>query len=242
MRLGRNLRRAGRSEEALAVFKELGQLGDVRVVGVPAELMAREARCSLLESLGKRDLLLAEASAMYAGLVDGRWKLGRPAWEFHLEEAQRWTGGRPLTQRGQDALALAGAAEWVYGRWLADRESKGRRILRLEGNLVAITWRGDAGRLGASLGGPDFVASVWRKGFAGRGARGALVDAEGKVIAGILDRSTPQVTRSVTVAGLPGTLYATGDGSGTESAGSAARRRFLLAGFAVLAVVLLAGS
>jgi hypothetical protein len=140
LRLGRNLRRAGRSEEALAVFKELGQLGDVRVVGVPAELMAREALCSLLESLGKRDLLLAEASAMYAGLVDGRWKLERPTWEFHMEEAQRWLGSHAVAQAGQDALALADAAEWVYGRWLADRESKGRRIPRLEGGPVAITW------------------------------------------------------------------------------------------------------
>lgn len=242
LRLGRNLRKAGRSEEALAVFNALQQVGDVPVVGLPAELMAREARCSLLESLGRRDLLLAEASAMYTGLEEGRWKLDRPAWEFHLEEAQRWSGGRSMIKLGQDALALANAAEWVYGRWLADGELKGRRILRLDGGMVVITWRTEFGRLSATLGGPDFAASVWSKSLAGRGTRGTLVDADGRTIAGNLDASAPQVTRSLTVAGLPGTLYTSIDGFGTVSVGSAVRRQFLLAGFAVLAMVLLAGS
>ncbi len=136
--------------------------------------MARDARCSLLESMGKKDRLQAEASAMSASLMDGRWKLDRPTWEFHKEEAQRWLGRQFLAQGGSGGLAVAAAAEWVYAQWQAARESKGQRLLRLESSL-AIAWRGDSNKLVATLGGPDVVASLWSRALAGRSVHGALV-------------------------------------------------------------------
>ena len=51
LRLGRNLRKIGRHEEALQVYGELAQLGRTSVLGLPAELMAREACGTVLEAM-----------------------------------------------------------------------------------------------------------------------------------------------------------------------------------------------
>ena len=242
LRLGRNLRKTGRNKEALQANSELAQLGAVRVMGLPAELMAREARCSVLEAMGERDALRQEASLMYAALASGRWSLSRPVWEFHLEEARRWTGAGPLTERQQDALALSNATEWIHGQWLAEHASKGRRILRVEGRPVLVSWLADSGRLAAVLAGPGYLGSVWKEALEGQRARGALVDADGQVIIGSVEKNARQAIRSASASGLPWTLHASSADSGADIAASAARRRLLLAGFAVLALVLLAGS
>jgi hypothetical protein len=53
LRLGRNLRKTGRNQEALQVYGELLRLGPLRVLGLPSELLAREARCTVLERMGR---------------------------------------------------------------------------------------------------------------------------------------------------------------------------------------------
>jgi signal transduction histidine kinase len=242
LRLGRNLRKAGRNEEALEAYGELAQLGPVRVTGLPAELMAREARSSVLEALGKRDALRQEASLMYSALATGRWTLLRAVWEFHVEEARRWSGAGPLTEREQDALALSDVAEWIYDQWLAGQGSRGRRILRMEGRPVLISWMADTGRLAAVLAGPGYLGSVWEAALEGQRVRGALVDANGQVMIGSVEKNARQTVLTAAATRLPATLQLTSADSGGDLAGLAARRRLLLAGFAVLALVLLAGS
>lgn len=242
LRLGRNLRKTGRHEEALQAYSELAQLGRTCVLGLPAELMAREARGTVLEAIGKREELRKEASLMHSALWSGRWSLLRPAWEFHVEEAQRWSGASPLTEGEQNALALSIAAESMHGQWVADRESKGRRILKIEGRPVLISWTGTSDRLAAVLAGPGYLGSKWKEFLQGRRVQGALVDADGQVMIGLFNKSGPQAVRTAPATRLPGTLYATSTDPGADEAGVAGRRRLLLSGFAVLALVLLAGS
>jgi signal transduction histidine kinase/tetratricopeptide (TPR) repeat protein len=276
LRLGRNLRKTGRHEEALQVYGELAQLGRTSVLGLPAELMAREARGTVLETIGKGEELRKEAALLHAALWNGRWSLLRPAWEFHVEEAQRWSGATPLTEREQIALALSIAAESIYGQWIAEPESKGRRILKIEGRAfgsplarglytrastaeedprakpgaptavegrpVLISWTGPSDRLAAVLAGPGYLVSKWKEFLQGRRVQGALVDADGQVMIGSFNKSGPQAVRTAPATRLPGTLYATSADPGADEAGFAGRRRLLLSGFAVLALVLLAGS
>jgi len=242
LRLGRNLRKTGRNEEALQVYGELAQLGRTCVLGLPAELMAREARGTVLEAMGKREELWKEASLLHAALWSGRWSLLRPAWEFHVEEAQRWSGASPLKEREQNALALSIATESMYGQWIAEPESKGRRILKIEGRPVLISWAGTSDRLAAVLAGPGYLVSKWKEFLQGQRVQGALVDANGQVMIGSFNKSGPQAVRTAPATRLPGTLYATSTDPGAEEAGVAGRRRLLLSGFAVLALVLLAGS
>ena len=242
LRLGRNLRKTGRQEEALQAYGELAQLGGTSVLGLPAELMAREARGTVLEALGKREELRKEASLMHSALWNGRWSLLRPAWEFHAEEAQRWSGASPLKEREQNALALSIAAESMYGQWIAEPESKGRRILKIEGRPVLICWAGTSDRLAAVLAGPGYLGSKWTEALQGRRVQGALIDADGQVMIGSFGKSGPQAVRTAPATRLPGTLHATSTDPGADEAGFAGRRRLLLSGFAVLALVLLVGS
>lgn len=242
LRLGRNLRKTGRHEEALQAYDELAQLGRTSVLGLPAELMAREARGTVLAAIGKREELRKEASLMHSALWSGRWSLLRPAWEFHIEEAQRWSGPSPLKEGEQDALALSIAAESMYGQWMAEPESKGRRILKIEGRPVLISWAGTLDRLTAVLAGPGYLGSKWTEALQGRRVQGALIDADGQVMIGSLNKSGPQAVRTAPATRLPGTLHATSTDPGADEAGFAGRRRLLLSGFAVLALVLLAGS
>jgi hypothetical protein len=68
VRLGRSLRKAGRVQEALDAYSELAALGTTTVLGLPAELVAREARCGALEASGKPDELQREAVALLRDL------------------------------------------------------------------------------------------------------------------------------------------------------------------------------
>jgi signal transduction histidine kinase len=242
LRLGRTLRKTGRNEEALQAYGELAQLGRTSVLGLPAELMAREARGTVLEAIGKGEELRKEASLLHAALWSGRWSLLRPAWQFHVEEAQRWSGASPLNEREQNALALSSATESIYGQWIAAPESKGSRILKMEGRPALISWAGTSDRLAAVLAGPGYLGSKWAETLQGRRVQGALVDADGQVMIGSFNKSGPQAVRTAPATRLPGTLYATSADPGADEAGFAGRRRLLLSGFAVLALVLLAGS
>jgi signal transduction histidine kinase len=242
LRLGRNLRKAGRHEEALEAFSELTQLGPTTVMGLPAELMAREARGTVLEAIGKSEELRKEASLLHAALWSSRWSLLHPAWEYYVEEARRWLEPGPLSERELNALVLSNATESMYVQWTAEPESKGRQILKIEGQPVLISWTGDANRLSALLAIPGYLFSNWTQFLQGKRVQGALIDADGQVMIGSFNKSGLQAVRTASATGFSGTLHATFTDPGGIEAGFASRRRLLLSGFAVLALVLMAGS
>src|SRR6266568_4048220 len=51
LRLGRNLRKAQQSRAALGIYDELDQMGATPVGGLPVELLARHASCTLLDEM-----------------------------------------------------------------------------------------------------------------------------------------------------------------------------------------------
>ena len=92
LRLARNLRKAGRAEAALEIYGDLAKLTDASLSGVPADLVARRARCALLEELGRPEPLRNEAQALGEGLRDGRWQLNRAAWHYYGAQVSGWLG------------------------------------------------------------------------------------------------------------------------------------------------------
>jgi signal transduction histidine kinase len=242
LRLGRTLRKTGRYQEALQVYDELGRLGSVRLLGLPSELVAREARCTVLDAIGEGEKLRHEASLMHSDLFSGRWSLLRPAWEFHVEEARRWSGAGPLAEREQNSLSLSYAALWAYNHWLVELESSGRQILRTDDRPVLISWTANSDRLTAVLADPGYLDSMWSEALLGRRVKGGLVDESGRMVMGSFDRNAQQAIRTSAATGLPLTLHVTSADPGADSAAFAARRRILLSGFAVLALVLSAGA
>jgi signal transduction histidine kinase len=240
LRLGRNLYKSGRGEEALRVYGDLARLGPVSVAGLPAELWGYEARATVFETMGKQEELHREASAMWAALQSGRWRLSRDVWEYRAEEIRQWLGNDPMAESGMDGLPLSIAAEWLHTRWNTGAGSDARQLLEIEAKPVLVSWKTAAGRSIAVLAGPSACLSLWQQAVRGENVQSALANSEGKILLGSFDNNAWQAVR--TAAGLPWILHVTSADPAADSAGLAGRRRLLLWGFAVLALVLVAGA
>jgi signal transduction histidine kinase len=242
LRLGRNLRKLGRADEALRAYDELAKLGATPTLGLPAELAAMAARCSVLEETRRTEGLRREAGLLRAALWSGRWRLPRPAWEFYRGEAARWDDAPPPTEREREALALAMAAEAIYGQWRAGAPSRGRRILMIDDRPVMALWSGAPDHLAAVLAGPRHLAGKWTAALGGRRLQAALIDADGRVLLGSLKGNGPRTVRTAAETKLPGNLHAAGLDPAPETALYRGRRRFLFGVFSLLSLALLAGS
>ncbi|MBI4904409.1 MAG: HAMP domain-containing histidine kinase [Acidobacteria bacterium] len=240
MRLGRALRKAGLNQEALRVYGELSRLDPTPVLGIPAGVTAAEGLCSTLEVLGRRAELRQEASRFHGNLINGRWAMLKPVWEFHWNEARRWAEAGPLDEREKDRLSTTRAAEWINEQWQNGMHPGGRRILELEGVRVLVSWKLEDRRLRGTIVGPTALRAAWAEAIEGQDGRAALVDADGRVVLGTMDNKARQAVRTPAATGLPWIVQVSSAGSGPAAV--ARRRELLLAGFAVLAAVLLAGT
>jgi len=242
--LGRTLRKASRTREALDAYAELAALGSTPVSGLPAELVAREARLSALDASGRHDELRAEAAVFLRDLDGGRWRLTRSAYEFRTSEARRWMGDGPQQLPPSEAVALSAAAEDLVQQWRAGPEpSSGQRAYTIDSQAVLAVWSATTVRLVAVVAGPRYLASLWREAFQDRRMRLALTDPEGRTALGTLPGPAERAAvRTAAATKLPWTIHVSG--AGLPSAGSAApaRRRLLLAGLLVLAVLLVVSS
>jgi signal transduction histidine kinase len=244
IRLGRSLRKAGRIQEALDAYSELAALGSTPVSGLPAELLAREARCSALEATGQGDELRGEATALLRDLESGRWRLTRSAYEFRVDEARRWIGGAATSQPSSEALALSSVVESLVGEWMDRPEaSSGQRTYLSDSQPVLAAWRATEDRLTATVAGPQYLTSLWAEAVGDRKISLALTDSEGQAVFGKLPVLPARVAvRAAAVTKLPWTLHVAGTDLADVGSGVAARRRLLLAGLSILAVLLVVSS
>jgi signal transduction histidine kinase len=241
LRLARNLRKSGHALEALDVYGQLELVHDVRIEAVPAGLLALSAKCSVLESLGRREALHQEASRMDATLRTGRWSLPGDAWDFYQGQANRWAATGALTRQERQSLALSRAAEWIFQLSPHPLDARGRRILNSESGPVLVSWSAAPGTLSAILAGPDPLQSIWRRAYLAQDIRAGMVDADGNLVLGAYDRAAGPVARRAAGPGLADTLVFTPAG-GVAGEGATIRRRLLLAAFAVLGLVLASGT
>jgi len=244
VRLGRSLRKAGRVQEALDAYSELAALGWTAVDGLPAELLAREARCSTLEASGKREDLQLVAGALLLDLASGRWRLTRSAWEFRVGEARRWRGDDPATAFQPEAWGVSGAVSALVEEWRERPEaSAGWRFDLVGAQPVLVAWRATPGRLVAVGAGQSHLTSLWREAGADPRIHLALSDPQGRTAFGSLPGPSDRVAvRTAAVTKLPWTIHVSSAGLASGAAGIPARRRLLLAGLSVLAVLLVVSS
>ena len=187
VRLGRSLRKAGRIREALNAYSELAALGSTLVSGLPAELVAREARCSALEAAGQRDELRREATALLERPRDGP-----VAPDAQRLRVPRGRGAPVDRQRGRTAATVRGAgAVRDRRRTLVEAVARAARSRRADGERTSATprptlvvWRADADRLTAVVAGPQLVASLGSEALSDPRMRLALTDADGQVVLG----------------------------------------------------------
>jgi signal transduction histidine kinase len=241
VRLGRALRKTGRFDEALRVYSDLESLGDTFIEGLPADLVAREARCSVFEEQHRRDQLEREAQVLYRDLATGRWVVRRAAWDFLMAEARAWaeTGLAPLPGL-DDAVALSEAAESLWTRWPKDLSPAGRVVSFHGGRPVLSVWTRTPERLEAVLAGREYLETMCRQVAGEARVQIALSDRDGRAMLGQV--AGPQATRTAMATHLPWTLHVSSADPGGDVVAAGTRRRMLHAGLAILGVLILAST
>ncbi len=252
LRLARNLRKAQQSRAALDIYDELDQMGTTPVGGLPAELIARHSRFTILDELKRTSEVKREAGLLHADLHNGRWKLDRGAYRFYTQETSRWYTPDPELQAyEQDAIPTATAVQLLWEAWQRIRRGEdiaaGHRSVWILGRPVLLVWQTGSDRLIALVAGERYLEQQWLSALQplmGRqSVRLALTDAEGHpLLAQFSTTSTRQAIRSSAETQLPWTLRVLSQDPQAELTQERNRRRLLLSAFALLFAFVLAGS
>jgi signal transduction histidine kinase/tetratricopeptide (TPR) repeat protein len=251
LRLARNYRKIGHWQEAVRAYGELRALGPVTVGGLPAELLARDALCSLLEERRDEKQLKEEASTLHADLGRGLWKIGEATYAYYSSQARQRMGASAVDSSRGDTLALSEATKVVWEEWQRFRRGEavagGRRQQRFAGRPVLLVWRSSGDRMTALLGGAGFLESAWLRAvdqvLVSHGARLSLIDADGQPAWGnpAMDGSRASL-RIASTTRLPWTVQISALPDPALNENQSAPRRLLAAGFCLMVLLVLSGS
>ena len=248
LRLARNLRKAGHPDEALQVFGDLRD-GTGTVSGLPAGLVARSARCLLLEELGRRDELRQEARDLGEGLASGHWALDRDAYLHYSGQAARWLDQQPPAADARRALAEGVC--WLWENLRAEQrlqsDSMGRRSLRFHGTAVTVLWRASAGEVTALVAGPRYqqrrwFAPVFTASDFGSVRIGARDRGSGSIYGTAPATGLPITPRYASATTLPWDIMITTADPASALSSFAQRRRVMIVGLAVVVLFVIAAS
>lgn len=247
VRLGRNLRKNSQAREALAVYEELVRLGSTSVGGDPAELLARQARCELLKELNRPSELELAAKSLDTDLQQGRWRLDRVSYQFHSQEVRQFLVVDPATlPERQAALALAAAVESLWEQWQAlkrgEGSAHGRHSLWVHDQSILLLWDSSPEKLVGIAAGPRYLETHWGQTWRNLRVSAALLDSDShNVLQPPPSGSSQQALRASSDTRLPWTLRISSADPAADLAQLAGRRRLLLAGLALVGIMVLAG-
>jgi signal transduction histidine kinase len=227
-------------------------MGTTPVGELPVELLARHARCTLLDELKRTTEVKREAGLLYADLHNGRWKLDRGACRFYTQEASRWyTPDVEVQVHEQDEVPTATAVELLWETWQPIRRGEdiaaGYRSVWILGRPVLLVWQTSSDRLVALVAGERYLEQQWlsvlRPVMDRHSVRLAVTDAEGHpVLAQFSATSGQQAMRSSAETKLPWTFRVVGRDPQAELTQERNRRWLLLLAFTLLFVFVLVGS
>jgi signal transduction histidine kinase len=229
LRLARNLSATGQIADAFAVYAGMASLDGVAISGAPASLVARYARCQLLERANRESELRAEAQTFAGELASGRWSLTPPLYWLYVADVTRW-GAAPFGKR--EAEQLAEAATRVWGDRMS-LSSRGRQMVSVDDQAMVVLWQKSDRALLALIAGPAFVESQWIN-----AARSVATEQRVSfALANHADRADSNAVSTVRTSKqteLPWDLAVTSNGPGEQSGQFAVRRRLLVAGLTVM--------
>ncbi len=188
LRQARILRKAGQPDKALEAYASLSQIKSVGLGGIPVDLVARRARCAILETQSRETELHKEARAIEADLHSGRWQLDQVSFEHITGQLGHWLGSEICANPEDEALA--GAVDWLYKRCTSAPAqqfgSPGAQVESFSHVPVTILWASRGGRVAAFLAGPRYSEAHWLAGAqkAAHPARVYLLAAGAKPVAG----------------------------------------------------------
>src|SRR5262249_45813661 len=240
------------SRAALDIYDQLDQMGATPVGELPAELLARHARCTLLDELKRTTDVKREAQLLDTDLHNGRWKLDRGAYRFYTQEMSRWYApDLELQAHERNVAPTATAVELLWESWQRIRRgednSSGQRSVWILGRPVLLVWQASSDRLVALVAGERYLEQQWlstlRPLLNRQSVRLALTDAEGHPVLGQFSAtSVQQVTRGSAETHLPWTLRGASQDPQAAVAQERNRRGLLLLAFTLLFTFVLVGS
>jgi signal transduction histidine kinase len=249
VRIGRTLRKMGRTLEALSVYDELSRVTDAYVAGLPADLVARRARTALLAELNNHDQLRASARTLQADLVSGRWALDRGTFVSYAGQVRDWTGEEPPAMAEREALSEA--VDWLWQEWRRGAlTSAGRAARRHQQIDVTVLWQPASSMVSAQgdpiialVAGPRFRAREWVGSLLSDGRLDvAFVLPQGQAPRAGPVTSVSVLRRPAADTGLPWTLVLSESPGSTALDSVGSRRGVVLAGLALLVGIVLAGA
>jgi signal transduction histidine kinase len=236
LRMARNQRKIGQFSQALSTYAELIRYGETSIGGLPAELIARRARCAVLVQMNRQADLRKEAAEFYGLLRRGQWQLSQSAYDIHAEEAAAWLAIDRSSEAG--ALALAEAVAWLSDGRNLEPGGSGRRSVVKQNRLVTILWTRGRDGLRALVAGPLYLQRRWLSALSPLTSSLRVKVALKEMNPG----SDGAIERASSATGLPWTFFVASTDVQAEVQQFAARRRLLLGGLALVAVVICAGS
>lgn len=139
VRLARVERKRNSHESARQAYRRLLLLGPVTIHGQPAELVARQGLCRILEDRKDSAALRLESEALGKALYSGSFRIDRATFELYREMVERWSGVAPPG----GAIARTEAAIALWREWRAGQLAvSGRQIVNEEETPVLAIWTG----------------------------------------------------------------------------------------------------
>ncbi|HLJ45397.1 MAG TPA: HAMP domain-containing sensor histidine kinase [Bryobacteraceae bacterium] len=224
LRIARILRNTNRLDESRRAYEKLAAIPGVNIAGAPAELIALHALCELSSRS-------ADADALRSGLLKGQWFVSHGQFAFYWSEANRLSGKKELPPAA--ALARAEIASRVWAERETHPSARGQETVWIGGEPFFLLWRGAAEHRAVFVTKPQFFLKETPAAF-------AVVDAEGRVVAGQRTGGARAAVRTAAETQLPWTLYVSADPQ--PGAGFNDQRRFLLLSMTVMVLFLMSGT
>jgi len=231
MRLARCLRKLQQTKAALAVYSELGALGETGVAGSPADLVAHRERIALFKISGDEEAGKRETAALAALLSDGRLLMDRATFDFYTESI-------PLPRSANRALQLAVAVEGLWPLW--QQQASGRTAWTSDGGAYAAVWRPTSTGTAAIAGSVETLMESTVAVAQSLEVHLALEDPAGRVAWGAQLTGGVQAKRTFRESGLPWTLQVAAIDPAAVRGAFASRRNLLAAGFVLMVLVIAA--
>jgi tetratricopeptide (TPR) repeat protein/anti-sigma regulatory factor (Ser/Thr protein kinase) len=229
-RLGRNLRLAGRREEAAAAYDQLIRMDDVSTPpGIPAGLAGRVALISMFEN-DDNERALQEARALHKDLHSGRWRLEGSVYRAYADQLKELLGdASPEGVPSADAVVAAEAVEDLWTEW------QGRQSYQVEGRSVFLVSRRSTARTVALVAGPKYVETLWLSELE--------PDLKGYSLAlGNREEAANNPPFLGPETGLPWNIYASSSPGSPASDTFSRRSQLVIAGVGAIALLVLGGS
>ncbi|MCG2816476.1 MAG: HAMP domain-containing histidine kinase [Candidatus Aminicenantes bacterium] len=253
LRMARNMRKAGRLDAALETYGEIKNFdikSNVTSSGVPVDLVARRAFCSLLEEMGADpDRLKEEAESLYEDLDNCRWRLDRASYIYYTDLTKEWLGREPDSDFGPNALADAIVWLWENRESVGNMEQgiTGRQSLSFYDRAITVLWQKSKDEIAAAVAGPLYQKSQWLDPLFKRDVFNSvsvsLFDSDGTLIYGKKQPADiPSMFRAALVSGLPWDIRLVNANLEADQSQFAQRRRLMMAGLGILALLVIAVS